>query len=160
MPATVIHSADLHSDDLSENEKEWLRLLFCEGIDAQDIARDFGTTSAQISAVRHSVQGLKYIDSLVFDRRNNLNLRAAELLLDRVNTAGATIPLEVLVKIYTASLPKAAPVGFTITLDALTKSAEEIADKYRLTPENRAVMIDFVKQQKKKEIEENARRSS
>ena len=137
---------------LSDHHKEWLYVHYCEGKTPQDIAALFGTSVRDFHDVKISPAGIQYADTLVFDRRNSLNLAAAELLLERMQNQGAVIPLEILVKIYSASLPKAAPVGFQISIEALKKEAEDVADKYNLDDESKKTLLNFIEKRDQRNV--------
>lgn len=141
---------------LSDHHREWLRLLYCEGLDPAAIASRFGVAPKDIFAVKLSPAGLAYANSLIVDRRGLLNIRAAELLLSHLNDSNAkNIPVDTLVKIYNATAPKTPPVMFQISADMLRQEAEKVADRYGLQGEFRQNMIDFVVKQKQKAQEEN-----
>jgi hypothetical protein len=127
-------------DELPEKYRAWLEHYFQVSHSLRGTAAAFGVSSQAVSYVRDCPAGQEYGLRLIGGNRNAINLFVAHLILDRLESVGGKIPLDLLVKIYGTSLPKETPIGAVEERAAL---ARRLAREAGLSPEAEERMVLF-----------------
>jgi hypothetical protein len=130
-------------ETLSDNHRAWLEHYFDDSLDVKVTAKAFGVSPQAVRYVVDSPAGQGYAIKRIGASKSDLNLLAAKLILDKMHLQGMNVPLEILVKIYSASLPKESPQG---RVDDLVDYAERIANQLGFKEEEREQLLDFVRQ--------------
>lgn len=128
-------------ETLSDTHRAWLEHLY-DSHDPKETAKAFGVSPQAIRYVRDSPAGIAYAQRLIGGSRSAMNLQAASLILDRMSTLKTQVPMDILIKIYNATLPKDAPSGKT---DDLLEFAERLANKMELDDDDRAMLLEYVR---------------
>lgn len=130
---------------LDANHKEWLYQHYALCKPLEEISEEFGVTVLELKNLTMTSAAAQYAETLIYSGRNELNLLAATQMLQQMRDKNVKIPIDVLIKIYNATVPKVAPIGFQLNIETLVKEAENVADRMGLDAEARQTMIDFVK---------------
>jgi len=91
--------------ELNDAHKGWLDMHYLENASLAEVARHFGVTHSAVSQARSSPAGQRYAATLPLLRRGALNLGAGNLIAEQLSSRGAELPLDMLVKLYVATLP-------------------------------------------------------
>lgn len=128
-------------EELSDNHRAWLEHYFNESHDLKITADYFGVSPQAIGYVRDSPAGQGYALKRMGSSRSSMNLHAAHLIMQRMTAQGATIPLELLVRVYSATLPKDSPQG---QMNELLDYAERIANQYGFNDAERSQLLELI----------------
>jgi hypothetical protein len=128
-------------ETLSDTHRAWLEHLYDDSHDPRVTARAFGVSPQAVIYVRESPAGQAYALKKIGGDRSAMNLFAAKQILERMQTQRGLVPLDILLKIYSATLPKDPPQGKT---DDMLDYAERLANSMDLDEEERAALREFV----------------
>lgn len=129
-------------EELSDNHRAWLEHYFDESHSLNVTADYFGVSRQAVNYVRDSPAGMGYALNRIGGSRLSMNLHAAYLIMQRMESLGAQVPLEILVRIYSATLPKETPAG---QMDELLDYAERLANQKGFSDEQREQLLELVK---------------
>lgn len=126
---------------LSDHHKDWLDFYYSNGGSLTNTAAKFDVSDTAVSDVRDSPAGNEYATKLMGTTRATINMKVANIILSRVEASGAQIPLDVLVKVYAATLPKETANS---SLDNLRGEVDRLAQEYGLKEEFKGQLLEFV----------------
>lgn len=129
-------------ETLSDTHRAWLEHLYDDSHDPKLTAKAFGVTPQAVCYVRDSPAGQAYAIRKAGGDKAAMNLFAAKIILDRLSAQRTVVPLDVVIKIYTATLPKEAPSG---KMDEMIDYAERIANQLGLEDDDREKVLEFVR---------------
>jgi hypothetical protein len=129
-------------ETLSEVHRAWLEHYFGDSHSDKITAKAFGVSPQAIRYVRTSPAGQAYALRLIGGDKAALNLHAANLLMQNLESLGTRLPMDLVLKIYLGTLPKDYPQGKT---DEMLDFAERLANKMGLEDDERAELLEFVR---------------
>ena len=130
-------------EELSDTHWAWLEHFYDDSHSVTVTAAAFGVSPSAVRYVKDSPAGQGYALTRVGSSRTGLNLLAGKMILDRLQQPGQTVPLDILIKIYSSTLPKDQPMG---KADEILDFAERIANQLGMREEERTLLLDWVKE--------------
>jgi len=129
-------------ETLSDTHRAWLEHYFGDSHSDKITAKAFGVSPTAIRYVRTSPAGQAYALRLVGGDKLSLNLFAAHLILQNLELLKGQVPMDILIKIFSATLPKDSPAG---KADEMIDFAERLANKMGLEDDEREELLEFVR---------------
>ncbi len=122
---------------LKPQHKQWLEKFYRDGLSVGEVAKHFGVSSQAVSQVKNCLAGQQYAATLVHAHRVRINLRAASLLIERLERDGKTMPTELLIKIFAATAAREMPPS----VEGVYAEANRLTKKHGLSTEKRDRLI-------------------